>query len=80
MAPSYQPSKEDKDKDKSQLPSWAVSSRPAADVQPSFMLSQPGQQFGFRVASQLDTPTNGTPSSMTSTLQIHQDAALARQK
>ena len=78
MAPSYQPPEEDKNEDESQLPPWAVSSRPAADVQPSFMLLQPGQQFGFRVASQLDTPTNGAPSSMTSALQTHQDAVLAR--
>jgi hypothetical protein len=75
MAPSYQPGDENEE---SQLPLWATSSRPVADVQPSFTLSQPGQQFGFRVSSQSDAAT--AQYGATSGLQSYQDAALAREK
>ena len=50
MAPSYEPAKEDMEE--SQTPSWVTPSVPMMHPEPSFMLTQPGWQFGFRLPAQ----------------------------
>jgi len=80
MAPSYWPEDDDPesqippwasqhDDPESQIPPWAPQSTSASQEQdfqhrPSFMLSQPSQQFGFKVPSQASAPTSaGTQST-----------------
>ncbi|KAF8835704.1 hypothetical protein BDN67DRAFT_984450 [Paxillus ammoniavirescens] len=75
MAPSHCSDEEEA----SQTPPWAVSSKPLTQVQPSFMVSQSGQQFGFKLPSQSNTAQStrhSTQADMGSILQDH--AALAR--
>lgn len=49
MAPSYEPAEEEDD---SRVPLWAESSILSTQARPSYILAQPGEQFGFRVPGQ----------------------------
>jgi len=79
MAPSYQPEDDDPesqippwasqhDDPESQIPPWAPQSTSASQEQdfqcrPLFMLSQPSQQFSFKVPSQASAPTSASTQS-----------------